>query len=56
MIISRCCKKPVYVLYDYYVCDACDLACDTLNIGRLLRDFSDDTRGTTETKKFDNLS
>lgn len=32
MLLSRCCRKNVYVVVDmYYVCTQCNLACDTLN-------------------------
>jgi hypothetical protein len=30
MIISRCCKKNVYVMNDYFVCDKCGIPCHTV--------------------------
>lgn len=32
MILSRCCKTPVYVLADYYVCEKCDKHCATVSL------------------------
>ena len=36
MIVSRCCKKQVWVYHgnegtSFYVCDNCTLPCDTIN-------------------------
>ncbi len=31
MILSRCCKDGVNVIHDYYVCETCDRACDTIS-------------------------
>lgn len=30
MIVSRCCKKGLFIEHDYYVCDDCGRSCDTI--------------------------
>ena len=30
MVLSRCCKDSVFVVHDYYVCENCHFACDTI--------------------------
>jgi hypothetical protein len=53
MIISRCCKKSVYVytINDgdaHYVCNACDFPCDTITSLSLIRNGQDDIRNDGE--------
>lgn len=53
MIVSRCCKAGLYIVHDYYVCDRCDLACDTMQLtGIVEREEQDDSGIETETSRF----
>lgn len=55
MIRSRCCKGEVDV-YDagegvsFYSCCICLMACDTLSLWTLIREYRDDTGRKTEAK------
>jgi len=47
MIVSRCCKKDVWVYHgnegtSFYVCGCCDMACDTLDGSQLIKDDTHD--------------
>jgi hypothetical protein len=49
MIISRCCKKAVYVKSiageSFYICGKCHVSCDTLcSLGLMGEDHDDPTR------------
>jgi hypothetical protein len=53
MVISRCCKKGVYVNCtsegtSFYVCCRCDNACDTIAEGRSLGGTQYDARREAE--------
>jgi hypothetical protein len=52
MLISRCCKKEVRPLTDYYVCEYCFRSCDTLNASMISRTSHDDTRYDVEVEAF----
>lgn len=50
MVISRCCKKPVYVYCggegtSFYLCGRCDMPCDTLCEATLIKDDDYDELG-----------
>jgi hypothetical protein len=32
MIVSRCCKKNLFIELDYYACERCSRPCDTVTI------------------------
>lgn len=49
MLLSRCCKKDIYVILDYYVCYACDLACDVTFINDIGK--YNDAREQTKTQE-----
>jgi hypothetical protein len=53
-MISRCCKKEVYVTLDYYVCIVCHKACDAIDPSLLEKDYYNDTRNQTEAKELIN--
>lgn len=55
-MLSRCCKKDIYVMVDYYVCGLCHMACDAIdssaiNLFLIEKDFYDDTRRKTKTQE-----
>lgn len=46
MLVSRCCKKPVFVMVDYYVCGQCHFCCDAVDVS--VKEYHYDARGQTE--------
>lgn len=51
MIVSRCCKKSIYIVHDYYVCEACSLACDTMILNHRQGETYHDARNDNEIKE-----
>ena len=48
MILSRCCKKPVYVYNGqdgtlFYACYGCETSCDTIALWNKHKELNDDT-------------
>jgi hypothetical protein len=41
MVVSRCCKSKVYIMHDYYVCEECNVWCDTIAINTIIQDIKD---------------
>lgn len=55
MVISYCCKYPVSIVYDYYVCDHCGRGCDTL-IGNPRMEMQHDTGYVRKTETLPDTS
>jgi hypothetical protein len=51
MMLSRCCKENIRVLVDYYVCEKCFRACDTIFSLQWTSDSHDDSGNDGEIEK-----
>jgi hypothetical protein len=49
MVVSRCHKKEVYIIHDYYVCSVCNIPCATMNLSFANKDVVNDARKQAET-------
>lgn len=58
MIISRCCKKPVYILLDTYICDNCNLWCYAVDISvkTQQKESANEPRNCGKTEKIVNVA
>lgn len=41
MIVSRCCHSDMYIVHDYYVCERCHFACDTIVLNNYHKEDED---------------
>jgi hypothetical protein len=43
MLVSRCCKKDVFAMVEYYTCSACHFPCDIVLVNHNQKEYENDT-------------